>query len=154
MTADGYKVTLTPSQLTWSYRKLCLPEAIGRDVIILAARIRLKVGDRSRIYPQARRLIENRMKRQPSRMPSAGCFFKNPSPDLPAARLIDASGFKGMMVGGAQVSPLHANFIVNIGGATAADVLMLSEKIQKTVEQMHGIRLEPEVKIVGQTASA
>jgi UDP-N-acetylenolpyruvoylglucosamine reductase len=95
--------------------------------------------------------MRERVQNQPARTPSAGCFFRNPSPQQPAGRLIDAAGLKGTMMGKAQVSVQHANFIVNRGGATAADVLRLKRHIQEVVWRRWGVQLQTEVHIVGQT---
>lgn len=84
------------------------------------------------------------------RQPSAGCTFKNPGPDMPAGRLIDELGLKGTRVGDAMVSDVHANFFVNLGGATATDVLRLLELVRQRVREARGIELEPEVEIVGE----
>ncbi len=107
--------------------------------------------------PADRAVIEERMtssntKRWTSqpRQPSAGCTFKNPSPELPAGKLIDELGLKGTRVGAAMVSDVHANFFVNLGGATATDVLQLIELIQTRVREARGIELATEVEIVGE----
>ncbi len=107
--------------------------------------------------PAAREEIMERMtasnrKRWSSqpRQPSAGCTFKNPAPDLPAGRLIDELGLKSTRVGDAMVSDVHANFFVNLGGATATDVLRLLELVRQRVREARGIELEPEVEIVGE----
>ncbi len=82
--------------------------------------------------------------KQPNKDCSAGSFFKNPEGDA-AGRLIEASGLKGVRVGGAMVSPVHANFLVNSGGATAEDIVKLMKKVQAAVQKDSGILLEPEV---------
>lgn len=92
---------------------------------------------------------EKRQKSQP-REPSAGCIFKNPPGDH-AGRLIDVTGLKGERVGGALVSPVHANFIVNTGGATSADVITLVRRVRARVQAAHGVTLEPEVILFGRT---
>ena len=84
---------------------------------------------------------------------SAGCIFRNPEGDK-AGRLIEASGLKGRSVGPARVSGVHANFIVNEGGATASQVLDLVEEVRAEVLRQHGVHLEPEVQIIGEEASA
>jgi UDP-N-acetylenolpyruvoylglucosamine reductase len=86
---------------------------------------------------------------QPSQ-PSAGCTFKNPSPTLPAGRLIDELGLKGTRVGDAMVSDVHANFFVNLGNATAQDVLTLIKLVQTRAREARGVELETEVEIVGE----
>jgi UDP-N-acetylenolpyruvoylglucosamine reductase len=98
----------------------------------------------------ARQIDVYKKKRQESqpRDPSAGCIFKNP-PGNSAGRLIDQSGLKGERVGDAEVSPIHANFIVNRGSATSADLIALVRKIRKRVDDAHGVELEPEVLLYG-----
>jgi len=98
----------------------------------------------------ARQIDVYRRKRQESqpREPSAGCVFKNP-PNGSAGRLIDECGLKGARVGGAEVSPRHANFIVNLGTATAGDVLELVRRVRGRVRQLTGVDLEPEVLLYG-----
>ncbi len=88
-----------------------------------------------------------RKEKQPQ-YPSAGSFFKNPPGEKAAGKLIEDAGLKGYAVGGAMVSPKHANFIVNTGQATSADILTVMEKITKTVQEKFGVTLEPEVKIL------
>jgi len=107
--------------------------------------------------PADRAFIDERMslsntKRWSSqpRQPSAGCSFKNPAPDLPAGKLIDELGLKGTRVGAAMVSDVHANFIVNLGGATATDILRLIDLVKTRVREVRGIELETEVEIVGE----
>jgi UDP-N-acetylmuramate dehydrogenase len=85
---------------------------------------------------------------QPTQLPNAGSVFRNPPEDY-AARLIETAGLKGLCEGQACVSELHANFIVNQGNATAAQIEALIEKIQIKVQQRHGIKLQPEVRIIG-----
>ena len=82
-------------------------------------------------------------------MPSAGCVFKNPPKDS-AGRLVDAAGLKGARIGDAQVSEKHANFMVNLGHARAADVLALIRKVRATVKKVSGVKLELELKVVGE----
>jgi len=96
-----------------------------------------------------RTLIAERKASQPLGLPSCGSVFKNPPGDH-AARLIETAGLKAARIGGAQVSPKHANFIINTGGATAADIEALIRKVQSTVESRHGVRLETEVQIIGE----
>ncbi len=88
------------------------------------------------------------MATQPLSVPSCGSVFKNPQGDF-AGRLIEASGLKGHRIGGAQISPIHANFIANTGGATAADVVALIREAEERVKQESGADLEREVRIVG-----
>jgi UDP-N-acetylmuramate dehydrogenase len=96
-----------------------------------------------------RTLVSARKASQPLGLPSCGSVFKNPPGDH-AARLIEAAGMKGARIGGAEVSPKHANFIINTGGATAADIEALIVRVRDVVEAQHGVRLETEVQIVGE----
>lgn len=96
-------------------------------------------------------LIARRRETQPVGLPSCGSVFRNPQGDH-AARLIEAAGLKGHRIGGAEVSPKHANFIVNTGAASAADIEALIEHVRATVRAAHGVELQPEVRIVGEPA--
>lgn len=96
-------------------------------------------------------MMERRKRTQPLGLPSCGSVFRNPPGDF-AARLIEAAGLKGHRIGGAEVSPKHANFIINTGDATAADIEALIDHVQATVDQVHGVQLKHEVRIVGERA--
>jgi UDP-N-acetylmuramate dehydrogenase len=93
--------------------------------------------------------MEKRSASQPLQQPNAGSVFRNP-PGNHAAKLIEGCGLKGRRIGGAQVSEKHANFIVNVGGATAGDIESLIEEVRAAVEAGTGVQLHPEVKIVGE----
>ncbi len=108
----------------------------------------LAEGDRARLKSTVREHLERRAATQPLSQPNAGSIFKNPPGDY-AGRLIEAVGAKGWQSGGAMVSPLHANFIVNTGQATARDVLTLMERVKAAVRERFGVELEPEIKIWG-----
>ncbi|MBR2977602.1 MAG: UDP-N-acetylmuramate dehydrogenase [Oscillospiraceae bacterium] len=114
--------------------------------IIVKATFSLQPGDPKAIGETMRELMERRKASQPLELPSAGSTFKRPKTGY-AAAMIDEAGLKGTRVGGAAVSEKHAGFVVNLGGATAADVKALMKQIQETVEKNNGIRLEPEVRI-------
>jgi UDP-N-acetylmuramate dehydrogenase len=101
---------------------------------------------------KVRSLIQERREKQPLGLPSCGSVFRNPPGDH-AARLIESAGLKGFSVGGAEVSTKHANFIINSGTATAADVEALIEHVRDTVQQVHGVSLVHEVHIVGESAA-
>lgn len=154
MTSAGERVQLTSESIEARYRQLRLPaEAMAGSTgtgILLAVQLQLALGDRAAIHAEARQLMKQRARRQPGWHPSAGCFFKNPSVDRPAGRLIDETGLKGMRVGDAQVSPRHANFIVNLGSASAEEVLALAAEVQERVQNQTGVLLTPEVRIVGE----
>ncbi len=119
-----------------------------RDHLALAAVLRGEPAARARIAERAEAFNQKRWASQPS-VASAGCIFKNPE-SIPAGKLIDELGLKGTRIGGAAVSEVHANFIVNEDSATAADVLRLIELIQDQARTRRGIELETEVEIVGE----
>jgi UDP-N-acetylmuramate dehydrogenase len=154
MTTSGEKVELDRRSLDYSYRRLRLPEELsGRassPAVLVSVRLILDMGDREKIRHQARLRMRGRLKSQPAWEPSAGCFFKNPSKDQPAGRLIDEAGLKGFRVGDAQVSHRHANFIINRGKASAEDILAVAARVQETVKDRFNIALVPEVCIVGE----
>src|SRR5690606_21033727 len=109
---------------------------------------RLKAGDGKAALARIKELLEQRARTQPIGEASCGSVFRNPPGDH-AARLIEAAGLKGRRLGGAVVSEKHANFIINPGTATAADIEALIHEVAATVERVHGIRLQPEVVMVG-----
>ncbi|PIP35718.1 MAG: UDP-N-acetylenolpyruvoylglucosamine reductase [Desulfobacterales bacterium CG23_combo_of_CG06-09_8_20_14_all_52_9] len=138
--------------LHFTYRKMTWglePIADKENSIILSGFFRLRRSDARLLKTEADAILKERRERQPWRLPSAGCFFKNPTGDISAGNLIDRAGLKGKSIGGAQVSKRHANFIVNTGKATASDILVLAEEIEETVLKVFGVKLEPEVKIIG-----
>ncbi|MEA3546173.1 MAG: UDP-N-acetylmuramate dehydrogenase [Thermodesulfobacteriota bacterium] len=109
---------------------------------------KLKKGDPETIAARCREIIAQRKERQPCHAMSCGSFFKNPD-GIPAGKLIEEAGLKGFQVGGARVSEKHANFIVNTGTATAADIVSLMKHIRERVLKKSGIVLEPEVELLG-----
>ncbi len=117
--------------------------------IVLGATLGVRQGDRDTIESTMRESNERRQRTQPLWLPNAGSIFKNP-PGTAAARLIDELGLKGTRIGGAMVSPVHANFLVNVDHAKAADVEALMRLIRTRVYEAYGIKLEPEVHIVGE----
>ena len=116
---------------------------------VLGVKLFLKPGLRSEIEETMRDYNQRRNSKQPVHLPSAGSFFKRPEGHF-AGKLIEDAGLKGLQIGGAQVSPLHAGFLVNTGGATASDVIDLMRVVQETVMNKFGVMLEPEVRIVGE----
>jgi len=132
-------------EMGFGYRTANVPA----DHVVLDATILLRYGDADKIKARVKRIMAGRKVRQPWGLPNAGSVFKNPL-DESAGKLIESAGLKGLTVGGAQVSEKHANFIVNRGNAKAADVLQLMELIKEKVLDMHGVRLEPEIKIIGE----
>jgi UDP-N-acetylmuramate dehydrogenase len=107
-------------------------------------------GDGKASAEKIKQLLAKRLASQPLNMPSAGSTFRNPDGDF-AARLIEASGLKGITIGGAQVSEKHANFIVNLGNASAADIEALIARVKATVHEKHGVELIQEVKVIGES---
>lgn len=134
--------------LRFRYRAL---RGLAPGSVIVSALLAVRPADRAVVRCEIDQLLGARAESQPLSVPSCGSVFRNPPRDF-AGRLIEESGLKGKQVGGAQISPIHANFIANTGGATAADVLALIHLARETVERQHGIRLEPEVKILGRTS--
>jgi UDP-N-acetylmuramate dehydrogenase len=117
--------------------------------VVVGVWLQLKPGVRSDIERVVKDYLHYRRDTQPLALPSAGCVFKNPMNDS-AGRVVEAAGLKGTSVGDAQVSTKHANFIVNQGHASAADVLSLIKKVRARIAQKTGIRLDLELKIVGE----
>ena len=115
----------------------------------IQAELQLQSGDSDSLQQTNRELLAKRSASQPTRLPNAGSVFRNPPGDH-AARLIDSAGLKGLQHGGAMVSEKHANFIVNTGAASAADIEALITEIQAEVLRLHGVQLETEVQIVGE----
>ena len=114
------------------------------------AALEWKDGNRNAIRQRMNEIEANRSESKHFELPSCGCIFKNDyKRNIQAGKLIDSLGLKGMTVGGAQVAPFHANFIVNTGNATAKDVMELIEKLEKTIIEKTGITLEREVRILG-----
>jgi UDP-N-acetylmuramate dehydrogenase len=129
----------------FSYRECRLPEGS----VIMRVRMGLASGGGESSEADLDELRAHRRAKQPWGLASAGSVFRNP-PDDYAGRLVDAAGLKGLRLGGAEVSHVHANFIVNRGRATAAEVRRLMEVIQAEVERIHGVRLVPEIRMAGE----
>lgn len=134
------------NDLQFGYRHSRLQEQPG---IVTEAVFRLRKGDRKEIAASMATFKDRRRKTQPLQMACAGSVFRNPEGTY-AAKLIEEAGLKGLRHGGAQVSTQHANFIVNTGNATAQDVLALMDQIQTAVYEKFGIRLVPEVLLMGE----
>ncbi|NHZ69617.1 MAG: UDP-N-acetylmuramate dehydrogenase [Thermotogales bacterium] len=115
----------------------------------VSADLQLKPGDSAVAQSRIRSLLEHRSATQPTQQPSCGSVFRNP-PDNYAARLIESCGLKGKQIGAAQVSEKHANFIVNLGSASAADIEALIRYVQEQVQLRYGIHLQTEVRIIGE----
>jgi UDP-N-acetylmuramate dehydrogenase len=141
----GAVTVRTPADFAISYRSV---KGID-DEWFLAATLTLQAGDVHESQQKIRALLEQRAKTQPTNQPSCGSVFKNPLGDY-AARLIEQSGLKGYAIGGACVSEKHANFIVNTGHATAADIEALINYVQRQVEEQQGVVLQTEVYRIGE----
>ncbi len=128
-----------------SYRTVNGP----RDEWFVSVDLQLKAGDVAAAQERIKVLLERRNATQPTRQPSCGSVFRNPANDF-SARLIESCGLKGERIGNAQVSELHANFIVNLGQAKAADIEALIHYVQQQVQAQRGVYLETEVRIVGE----
>jgi UDP-N-acetylmuramate dehydrogenase len=139
---SGEQKKYRQGELQFGYRHSLFQSMKGS---ILSARFILVENPQARPSQQA--IVEYRRATQPYQQKSAGCIFRNP-PQKPAGALIDQCGLKGLCVGGAKVSEIHANFIVNASNATKADVMSLIEQIQQKVFEQTQIRLEPEVRLV------
>jgi UDP-N-acetylmuramate dehydrogenase len=133
------------SEFKVSYRHVELPEGEW----FIAANMQFEQGDAKAESSLIRELLKKRNASQPTNQPCAGSVFRNPHGDF-AGRLIETSDLKGLTVGGASVSSKHANFIVNDGSATAADIEALIYLLQDKIEQLHGVKLIPEVHIIGE----
>ncbi len=143
---DGVLHTRTPADYEIGYRHVAA-KFPGEEWFV-AARFRFQPGDAAIAKTRIKELLAKRMATQPLDKPNAGSTFRNPPGDH-AARLIEACGLKGFSIGGAQVSTKHANFIINTGTATAADIENLIAHMQDTVKRQTGVELVREVKIVG-----
>ena len=143
---DGTVRKVPCEELELGYRSSAL---MKNGAIVLEAEMSLAEGDIEEIRRTMDDLRERRVSKQPLDLPSAGSTFKRPEGYF-AGKLIQDAGLKGLSVGGAQVSELHSGFIINTGGATATDIIELMHLVQNTVYDKFGVKLEPEVRIVGE----
>lgn len=142
--ADGTLHTWSRNELPWRYRSSGLPAG----VIVTSATLKLVEGDRAGIARRCAENLAHRRATQPLSLPSAGSVFKNPRADLPAGRVLEESGLKGLAVGGALVSPLHANWIVNPDKrASALDVKSLIRQCQAEAQARFGVSLDVEIRV-------
>ena len=147
--ADGSAKILKPADLDYRYRTSNLQ---GSDRTVVSATFQLNPGQRPEAVKAATASdLKQRRTTQPYHLPNCGSVFRNPRP-YSAGQLIEQAGLKGYQVGQAQISTLHANFIVNLGGAKAQDVLAVIRHAQATIQAQNGVALETEVKIVGEFA--
>lgn len=143
--AEGIRKVINREAISFSYRKTSFPPG----TIVLGARFELEKGERFQIKEKINEILQLRQGKHPLEFPSAGSVFKN-LPGLPAGKLIEEMGLKGTTAGGAQISSKHANFIINRGGATAADIMALIELVQAKVRKEKNLKLETEVVIIGE----
>jgi UDP-N-acetylmuramate dehydrogenase len=147
LSPDGTLATLTPEELGYTYRSSLLQ---GRKRIVTQATFQLQPGsDPVQVTARTKEHKKHRLSTQPYSYPSCGSVFRNPKP-YSAGWLIEQTGLKGYQLGGAQVAQLHANFIVNRGGAKASDIFSLIRHVQNEVQERWSIWLEPEVKMLGE----
>lgn len=142
--ANGEVLDCPSELISFGYRQAVLPEGI-----VVGVWLQLRPGVRADIEKVVKDYLRYRRETQPLTLPSAGCVFKNPANDS-AGRVVEAAGLKGVSVGDACVSTKHANFIVNQGRASANDVLALIKKVRAQVARKTGVKLELELKLVGQ----
>lgn len=142
---DGRVVTIPAEEMGFSYRRSIVPD---QGYIVLQADISLKEGEQDAVCAYMEELKTRRVSKQPLEYPSAGSTFKRPEGFF-AGKLIEDSGFRGVQVGGAQVSEKHCGFVINKDHATASDVRSLIRQIQRAVLEKFNVALEPEVKFIG-----
>ena len=143
---EGNLMKYSNEQMQFGYRKSIFSD---NEQIILTAAFKLSLGNNEQIKEKMNDFAQRRRSKQPLELPSAGSTFKRPEGHF-AGKLIQDAGLCGVIVGGAQISEKHAGFIVNRGGATAADILQLMEKVQEKVQALFGVHLQPEVRIIGE----
>lgn len=143
---DGSMEWLSNKEMEFSYRTSILQKK--RPGIVIEAVFQLTPGDRAEIVALMQKNKDYRKVTQPWNYPCAGSIFRNPLPNY-AGKLIEAAGLKGYKIGGAEISQMHGNFIVNAGNATAGDVLALIQHVKDTIYSLYQIKMETEVEIVG-----
>ncbi|MFZ0680196.1 UDP-N-acetylmuramate dehydrogenase [Candidatus Binatus sp.] len=144
VTEAGESIALTKDDVKFAYRRTELPN----HFVITRVDFELARGDSERLMTRVAELKAKRASRQPRGVPNAGSIFKNPPGNF-AGKLLEGAGLKGTRLGGAAFSDQHANFIVNLGGAQAAEVLALIDMARNKVKEQSGVLLEPEVRLVG-----
>lgn len=149
VTRGGRKVTLTAAEMGFTYRHCSAPA----DLIFTRAVFEGRPGDRQEIAAQMAQITQSREATQPIKSRTGGSTFKNP-PGTSAWKLVDAAGLRGFTLGRAQVSELHTNFLVNLGGATAAEIEGLGEEVRRRVRAATGVELQWEIKRIGLPARA
>jgi len=148
MSRQGQPIRLSRVEMTFSYRYSHLPPG----TVVTRVRMQLHKAESVEVSTKLRELVTRRKSSQPSGYPNSGSMFRNPPGDY-AGRLIEAAGLKGKRIGQCQISERHANFIVNLGGAKAADVFQLTELARAEVRRQFGVELVLEVKLLGEWAT-
>ena len=146
LTAEGDVLDLSVEELKMGYRTSVISK---NDYVALSAVLKLDRGEQKVIRARMEELKEKRVEKQPLEYGSAGSAFKRPKGYF-AGKLIQDAGLRGYRVGNAQVSEKHCGFVINRGGATAAEIVQLMTDVEDRVEEMFGVRLEPEVKRIGE----
>lgn len=146
LTKDGKVIEISKEEMDFSYRHSCV---IEKEYLVLEVTFKLKRADKAQILEQMEELKERRISKQPLEYPSAGSTFKRPKGYF-AGKLIMDAGLADFTIGGAAVSKKHCGFVINKGGATAADVLAVIRHVQKTVKDQFDVDLETEVKLLGE----
>lgn len=141
---DGELVLLRHDEVSWGYRHTDL----ARRGVVIEAVLGLNEGDEWRIRQTMEAALRRRRRNQPLALPNAGSVFANPDGES-CGRIIEDCGLKGTRIGGAEISEVHANFIVNVGGAKAADVVALMRLARDRVGEAYGIELRPEIRFLG-----
>ena len=145
---DGCATVWPAARFEYGYRTSVLKRSVMRSAVVLEAEFAVRLGDKEALQARAAE-ISIRCRASQPRGPSCGSVFRNPPGDY-AGRLIEAAGLKGRESGRAQISPVHANFIINLGGATAADVKALIDLARQTAQAQFGVTLELEVELLGE----
>jgi UDP-N-acetylmuramate dehydrogenase len=143
---DGTMEWISNEEMKFSYRTSVLQKI--RPGIVVEATFQLVEGDKAAIVSQMLKNKDYRKDTQPWNFPCAGSIFRNPLPNY-AGKLIEVAGLKGYSIGGAKISEMHGNFIVNSGNATASDVLALIQYVKDTIYSLYEIKMETEVEIIG-----
>lgn len=143
---DGKMEWLTNEEMEFSYRTSVLQK--NRPGIVIEAVFQLEEGEKESIFAEMQKNKDYRKETQPWNFPCAGSIFRNPLPNY-AGKLIEVAGLKGHSIGGAKISEMHGNFIVNTGSAKAEDVLALIQYVKDTIFELYNVKMETEVEIIG-----
>ncbi|MFZ9217883.1 MAG: UDP-N-acetylmuramate dehydrogenase [Candidatus Limnocylindrus sp.] len=151
--ADGTEVDIPAADAAFAYRESRFKRPEGSGEVILGASVALQQGEPDLIKAHLEEIRRWRREHQPLGIPSAGSVFRNPPGGQSAGALIEAAGMKGVRIGGAEVAEMHANWILNRGGATAADIRALHDACRDAVQAQHGITLATEIAFIGEFAA-